>query len=266
MIKVITINILFELDEWERRRELLVEGLKAEKPDLIGLQEVQLPEDTSAWLAERLEMPYVQLVPYQNNEIPGIPDYGAAMLSRYPFIQQDILDLHSQGRFAQRVRVEINGQSITFCNGHYYWYPGESPERVKQIQRLRDWLGELPPEMPIVAVGDFNGTPETRAIAHMKENYTSAYASHWGKEPEYTCPTPLSRRGWRRWLRQIILNWKANKTLKPWRGTLDYIFISSHWQVRDCRLILTQPAPFDRTLYPSDHFGLVADLAIAPEP
>ncbi|MGD2183313.1 endonuclease/exonuclease/phosphatase family protein [Lusitaniella coriacea] len=266
MIKVITINILFELDEWERRRELLVEGLKAEKPDLIGLQEVQLPEDTSAWLAERLEMPYVQLVPYQNNEIPGIPDYGAAILSRYPFIQQDILDLHSQGRFAQRVRVEINGQSITFCNGHYYWYPGASPERVKQIQRLRDWLGELPPEMPIVAVGDFNGTPKTRAIAHMKENYTSAYASHWGKEPEYTCPTPLSRRGWRRWLRQIILNWKANKTLKPWRGTLDYIFISSHWQVRDCRLILTQPAPFDRTLYPSDHFGLVADLAIAPEP
>jgi len=40
MVKVATINILFDLKEWIQRRELLVEGLMAEDVDLIALQEV----------------------------------------------------------------------------------------------------------------------------------------------------------------------------------------------------------------------------------
>ena len=58
MVKVVTINILFKMKDWAQRRELLLEGLAAEQPDLIALQEVKLPEDTSAWLAERLSLPY----------------------------------------------------------------------------------------------------------------------------------------------------------------------------------------------------------------
>ena len=51
--------------------------------------------------------------------------------------------------------------------------------------------------MPIVAVGDFNGMPETPAIALMRERFTSAYAAIHGQEPEYTCPTPLKKhRSW----------------------------------------------------------------------
>lgn len=65
MVKVVTINILFEMEKWAQRRELLVEGLAAQQADLIGLQEVKLPEDNSAWLAQQLNMPYVQLVPYK---------------------------------------------------------------------------------------------------------------------------------------------------------------------------------------------------------
>jgi mRNA deadenylase 3'-5' endonuclease subunit Ccr4 len=59
VVKIVTINILFEMDRWEQRRDLLAAGLKAQQADLIGLQEVKLPEDTSAWLAEQLEMPHV---------------------------------------------------------------------------------------------------------------------------------------------------------------------------------------------------------------
>ncbi|GET37249.1 endonuclease/exonuclease/phosphatase family protein [Microseira wollei] len=187
MVKVITINILFEMETWAQRRELLVEGLAAQQADLIGLQEVKLPEDNSAWLAQQLNMPYVQLVPYK------VGDYGAAILSRYRFTEQDTLDLESQGRVAQYVQVEVEGQPLVFCNGHYYWYPGANPERVKQVQLLLDWLGKLPPDMPIVAVGDFNGMPETPAIALMQERFTSAYAAYHGREPDYTCPTPLKK-------------------------------------------------------------------------
>lgn len=257
MVKVITINILFEMETWAQRRELLVEGLAAQQADLIGLQEVKLPEDNSAWLAQQLNMPYVQLVPYK------VGDYGAAILSRYRFTEQDTLDLESQGRVAQYVQVEVEGQPLVFCNGHYYWYPGANPERVKQVQLLLDWLGKLPPDMPIVAVGDFNGMPETPAIALMQERFTSAYAAYHGREPDYTCPTPLKKqRSWQRQLVKYLVNSWVHRTWRPWRGTLDYIFINQHLRVRYCQLILTSPAANDPFLYPSDHFGIAAELEI----
>ena len=261
MVKVITINILCERESWTQRRELLVEGLAAQQADLIGLQEVMLPEDNSAWLAQQLNMPYVQLVPYK-----GSDNYGAAILSRYPFIQQETLDLGSQERVAQYVQVEVDGQQLVFCNGHYYWYPGPHPERVKQVQLLKDWLGKLPPALPIVALGDFNGMPQTPAIALMRERFTSAYAAYHGREPEYTCPTPLKKqRSWRYKLVKYIFSSWLNRTLRPWHGTLDYIFINQHLRVQDCELILTSPAPNDRNLYPSDHFGIAAELEIVRE-
>jgi endonuclease/exonuclease/phosphatase family metal-dependent hydrolase len=267
MVKIITANILFELADWEQRRELLLEGLAAEQADLIAIQESNLTEDTGAWLAEKLEMPYVHTVPFQKTS-PDDISYGIAILSRYPFVRQLSLDLQGQGRFAQYVETVIADQSFVLCNGHYYWYPDTHPERDAQVQRLLDWLGHLPPKMPVIAVGDFNGTPETSAIALMRDRFTSAYAAHHGKEPDYTCPTPLARRGKGKLLRHFWRNLLFNRTLIPWKGTLDYIFVNQQVRVKDCRLILTKPATKlvgRSNLYPSDHFGIVADLEILPK-
>lgn len=259
MVKVVTINILFELEDWEQRRQLLVQGLAAEQPDLIALQEVRLPEDTSIWLAEQLNMPYRYVVPRQQLGKHGIAD-GIAILSRHPFQRQEMLALQSQGRVVQFVQVDIQGQPWGFCNGHYYWYPGSHPDRDQQVQQMLAWLEQMSLSCPVVAVGDFNGTPETSAILLMRQSFTSAYAACHGQEPEFTCPTPLKKRKRLKYLRHIVLNLIVHRTLQPWRGTLDYIFVNSQVQVRDCRVILNQPAPHSRTLYPSDHFGLVADL------
>jgi hypothetical protein len=40
------------------------------------------------------------------------------------------------------------------------------------------------------------------------------------------------------------------------------VFINQHLRVQNCQLILTEPAPNDPTLYPSDHFGIAAELEI----
>ena len=47
-----------------------------------------------------------------------------------------------------------------------------------------------------------------------------------------------------------------------WHGTLDYIFINRGLRAIDCQVVLNQPASHDPRLYPSDHFGLCADLEI----
>ncbi|AKG21649.1 endonuclease/exonuclease/phosphatase [Calothrix sp. 336/3] len=262
MIKVATINILFKMELWDKRQDLLVSGLQATNADIIALQEVNILGNTGDRLAEKLGMPYVYQVNCYESPYTGGPAYGIAILSRYPFIKQASLDLKTQGRVAQLVQVEINNQPVIICNGHYYWQPGSCQARMEQFQLLVNWLSELSPELPIIMVGDFNATPDTPEITFLRHHFTSAYAQFHGAEPEYTCPTPLARANRKLWRKMALgmINAVVHRSIKSWRGTLDYVFFNQHLQVNHCELILTEPAPENPLLYPSDHFGIAADF------
>ncbi|TAE55739.1 MAG: endonuclease/exonuclease/phosphatase family protein [Nostocales cyanobacterium] len=261
-MKIVTVNILFKLNYWLQRRDLLIAGLKAENPDIIALQEVSLEEDTAAWIAEQLDIPYVYKAVPQDVNNSDLP-FGLAILSRFPIIKTAAIDLEHQGRIAQYAHVKLNDNtSFVICNGHYFWYPGSHKKRNQQIKLMLNWLSEFGEEIPVISVGDFNGTPDTSGIKLIKEKYRSAYEVYHGSEPEYTCPTMLDQISWKKRFRQFWRTLIFNRSWKLWKGTLDYIFINQRLQVRDCRVILNQPAANNRYLYPSDHFGIFADLEI----
>ncbi|MBW4602692.1 MAG: endonuclease/exonuclease/phosphatase family protein [Calothrix sp. FI2-JRJ7] len=263
MVKVVTINILFDMECWKKRSKLLVDELKVINADLIALQEINIQEQTGHWLAQQLNMPYMYLVPFQAPPYINGPEYGIGILSRYPFVLQQQLDLKSQGRLAQYVQVNINNQPLIFCNGHYYWQPGATPARMEQFKLLVNWLSELS-SLPIVVVGDFNATPDTPEIEFIREHFISAYAAYHGQEPEYTCPTPLmkTKNNLTRTIGHRVANILVHRKIEPWRGTLDYIFINQRLQVYNCELILTKSAPDNQQIYASDHFGIVAELKV----
>lgn len=98
----------------------------------------------------------------------------------------------------------------------------------------------------------------------MRQHFISAHSAHHGSEPEFTAPTPLRYKfsGLRRTLSRLG-NAALNRSFQPWRGTVDYIFVSRHLGVLDCRTVLKRPAPHDHTLYPSDHVGLAVTLALS---
>lgn len=254
MIKVVTINILRDLDYWEKRRYLLAAGLNESNADIIGVQEVN--QNKANFLLEKLDYPYIFHLG------------DNAILSRHPFIQQEIIELQTQGRNAQLVNVEIsnsnhqqNKKQFIFCNGHYFWRPGSRPERMQQFQLLVERLAEFTNELPIISVGDFNSVPQHPEVEFLKTNFTSAYAHIHGSEPEYTCPTPLPvHRKFHHTIYLRLTDIFINHQFTPWRGTLDYIFVNQKVQVKDCQLILTEPLPENPRIYPSDHFGIVADL------
>jgi endonuclease/exonuclease/phosphatase family metal-dependent hydrolase len=261
-IKVLTLNILNDLSRWEERKLLLVKGLQELGPDLIGLQEVTWPLDYSNahWLADQLGGYTVTICPKTG---ASRDKEGLAILSRLPVEGRETLDLRTQNRAAQYIRIGVDGRPVVFVNGHYYWRPGETAERTKQIRFLLTWLQVLPPETAVIVCGDFNGTPDSEAIVLMRQHYASAYAVRHGREPEFTCPTPLSRpKGKLRDVALFLLNLAVNGTLQPWRGTLDYIFVNDQVRVLSCDVVLNCPAPHDPTLYPSDHFGLMATLEV----
>jgi endonuclease/exonuclease/phosphatase family metal-dependent hydrolase len=262
LIRVATINILNDLSRWHERRDLLARGLADLSLDLIALQEATDPlgAGTAHWLAAELGGYAAFLCPKTGW---GRRREGIAILSRLPIERHERLDLRSQQRSAQLVRLTLEGVPVVFVNSHLYWPPGVHGPRVRQVERLLAWVANLEPAAHIILCGDFNATPGSPAIVRIEQSLTSAHRARHGREPEYTCPTPLvSRNRLRGTATRGMLRLFSNRPGLGWCGTLDYLFVSPGLRVVECDVILDRPASDDPTLYASDHFGLAATLAL----
>lgn len=267
VLRVATVNILNDLSRWSERRSLLSRGLADLALDLIALQEVTDPlgSSTAHWLAGELGGYEVFVCPKSGW---GRNREGVAVLSRLPVEGHEVLDLRSQQRTSQLVRVRAGGRPVVFVNGHFFWPPVANTASVRQVERLLAWIGDVAPSTPAIACGDFNATPGSRAITLMKKTFASAHEAAHGCEPEFTCPTPLVCGGRVRGpVTRGLLRLFTNVPGKPWQGTLDYVFVSPGVRVLGCGVILDSPSPGDPTLYASDHLGLAATLEVpAPDP
>jgi endonuclease/exonuclease/phosphatase family metal-dependent hydrolase len=263
VVRVATVNLLNDPSRWTERRSLLSRGLAELSLDLIALQEVTDPlgASTAHWLAGELGGYEVFVCPKSGW---GRKREGVAVLSRLPVEGHEVLDLGSQQRTAQLVRVRVGGCPAVLVNGHFYWPPGAHTARVRQVERLLAWVEGVAPATPVIACGDFNATPGSRAITLMKGALASAHEAADGCEPVYTCPTPLVCGGRvREPVTRGLLRLFSNVPGEPWRGTLDYVFVSPGVRVLGCGVILDRPSPDDPTLYASDHFGLAATLEVS---
>lgn len=264
LLKIVTLNLLTDLSRWAQRRELLLQGLSDLTPDLVALQEVKLPDNPAKWLADQLGYSHLFLTPKvgmeRNRE-------ALSILSRLPFEWMEKLELPGQNRVAQAVQIRLEGCPIVVTNSHLYWQPGESAARLRQVESWLAWLETFPGQPPCLLCGDFNSTPETAVIQRVRQQFHSAFASIHGREPEYTCPTPLPRSlttQLRTFLGFFFLI--RPRCYNPnWRGALDYIFVDPALHVRDCQTVLDQPDPRNPRIYPSDHLGLCATIEIGEQ-
>lgn len=257
-IKIVTINISCDLSYWQARRGLILRDLREIEPDVVALQEARIPEKTAEWLAETLGYSHLFLTPKTGN---GNAKEGIVIMSQIPFKSTDWLDLGSQTRVAQKVVVEIDKIPVTIVNGHYYW-EGDAEARLAQVETMLKWVRKENASGPVVACGDFNDVPDSLAINRMLEEFESAHVVANGDEPDHTYPTPIKFLHLTKVLREFWYGIVRNYRLKPWRGTLDYIFINSYIDVLDCKVVLNTPADYHRRMYPSDHFGVLAVLQV----
>jgi endonuclease/exonuclease/phosphatase family metal-dependent hydrolase len=260
LISLVTFNLLNKPSRWEERRLLIAAELALLKPDLIALQEVTLPDNNAEWLADHLGGYSVSLCsktgPLQEKE-------GIAILSRLPIEAVEKLELRSQHRVAQSIQVTVTGKRLLLVNGHFFFHLVDHIERVRQVQHLLGWLSYTARDTPTVVCGDFNDTPGSRSIRLMRQHFASAHNLLHGHEPDFTVPTALKYQmsSVRKTLSRFG-NYALNRSFMPWRGTVDYIFVNPYLRVIECRSVLNHPAPYDHTLYPSDHVGLAAILAL----
>jgi endonuclease/exonuclease/phosphatase family metal-dependent hydrolase len=233
----------------------VVEQLESLLPDVIGLQEVDMVLDQGMWISKQV-----------NTRLPGVPHYrikhavnpgqrasfhGIATMSRIGFEEHEIVDLMTHERNAQRFVFRAGDQSFFFVNAHLHWPPEAVQDRVQQCEYLLSWLDRDARRYPTVIVGDFNayaeqadGSGPEEAVRLMKSRYRSAVEVAQGREPEKTWTTPVN-----------------TYDTSP-HGTLDYIFVSPEWKVVEAGLAFDKPSATDPKMFPSDHLGLYAVLAI----
>ena len=244
-LHVATLNIRNLADRWEERLPLLLADMAALQPDVLGLQEVVYPLQQDRLIGAAGEGRYESTRGWA-----GRPEYGNALLVREPLaaLTAERLDL-GLTRSAVRVRIRLEGgATVVVAVTHLHHAPEAEAERDEQARLLIDWLADGPPADGLIVVGDFNAEPEEATYGRMgAAGFRSAHLEANGVEPDVTWPSGLEA--------------PAKDTDGP-PGCLDYIWVRGAIEVESCRLVFDRPAVHDHGLYPSDHIGLAARLAV----
>jgi endonuclease/exonuclease/phosphatase family metal-dependent hydrolase len=161
----------------------IVQAIGAERPDVIGLQEVSRgwvldgSIDMLTWLSQRLQLPYVWAP-------TADPIWGNALLSRYPItdVQLYVMPNNDQVRPPRGFVVatlDVGGQPLTVIVTHLHHVGEDSARRVPQVAAINAaWGGRA----ASVLLGDLNARPDAPEMQLLRDAgwidaFTSAGAS-----------------------------------------------------------------------------------------
>ncbi|HEY7955285.1 MAG TPA: endonuclease/exonuclease/phosphatase family protein [Polyangia bacterium] len=270
-IRVATINLWGDQPPLEARMRGLADGLGALDADLIALQEVrQIPgvlPNQAETLARALGMNCRFAVATPNVSFGHCGDEGLALLSRFPFAAQSIeRELPHATADERRILlgaiVETPAGALAAFTTHLTYRLTDGLKREDQVAAAEALVAETPSDLPKVWMGDFNAAPEAdeirflrglHSLAGRRVFYQDAFAAMHPGEDGFT---------WARANPHVErLRWLA-----PDRR-IDYIFVSAErrdgrGRVQGCRIALDRPDASG--CFPSDHFGLVAEVRVAP--
>ncbi|SEG90203.1 Metal-dependent hydrolase, endonuclease/exonuclease/phosphatase family [Actinacidiphila yanglinensis] len=173
-LSVMTWNLWWRFGGWRERREAILRTLEAERPDILGLQEVWADngpggENLARWLAERLDMHWtwspavVQDRWHSRNGGDTTVDVGVAVLSRHPILETAERRLptlpghRDDGKTALHALLDVPGGPLPFFTTHLNSGIAESAVRCAQVRELAAFVAEhAHGPYPPVVTGDFN--------------------------------------------------------------------------------------------------------------
>ena len=266
-LRVLTMNLLSpEHADWERRRPVLLDGLRTLGPDVVALQETVWGDGTDQ--AVDLLGPGYQVARHSGRSADGV---GAVLASRWPLGAVHEVDLHVTGRTAgfpwcAALAVEILAPPplgpLLFVHHKPSWQYGYERERELQAVTTARFVEELVADrdLQVVLAGDFDDPPDAASIRFWTgrqslDGTSVCYEDAWSVahpgEPGHTFSprNPLVTAG----------------EMKLERGRrIDYVMVrcGTHGPglaVAGCRLAFDQPV---EGVWASDHYGVVADLEL----
>lgn len=231
-VRVMTYNIHVGVG-MDKKLDLqrIADVINRERPDLVGLQEVDRGtkrterKDEIAELAAMTRMDYA----FAHNLDYDGGQYGVAILSRF-LIQDREHRMFENKREAERrgmlrIEVEIGGHRVSFATTHldYQYQDG----RLFETEQLLKFLE--PVKIPLIVVADMNDEPRGSAYKLMLTQFADSWSDDKTNGLSYPADKPVKR--------------------------IDYIFYrsSNGMRVKKVRVIDTQA---------SDHLPVVAELEL----
>jgi endonuclease/exonuclease/phosphatase family metal-dependent hydrolase len=263
-LRVLTLNIWNYNDPWPTRRQLIVNTIKEHNPDIIGFQEIRhsgkkndTGKNQAQQLAERLADYVYIFQPAQRN--PEKDEWeGLAIFSRLPILGSSFNELSvdpsddrdNHQRILLRAQIQTASGAFNFFNTHLSL---SQKGRIRTTREITDYISHYSGDLPSVLVGDFNDTPDQTSIGHITK--TANLIDTWADQN----PTDP---GWTFSSQNPYVRDRSSDKRKAHR--IDYIFAQpSHTgpgKAISCRRIADQPDADG--LYPSDHFGLIAEFSM----
>ena len=243
-MKILTFNTWQEKGPWQKRWEIIFQGLEKYRPEVAAFQEVF----NADWAREAQKRAgYGFLV------FPPEPS-GLMFLSRFPVTQWGSLVMKTQStteeylRYGLFAELEAGENRFAVFNTHLSWRTPESEIRLKQVHELSAFIQEKTGDSECAVMGDFNaapGTPEIREMA--MRGFTDTFASLCPGDPGLTWDNSNP--------------YAAGSNPKMPDRRIDYLFIKNPSKIlsglKSVERVLTLPL---NGVFASDHFGLLADF------
>ena len=249
-LRVMTFNVRVPADiginAWTNRRDLMVQVIKTQHPDVLGTQE--LTEEQGEYIAAHL---------------PGYAWFGQGreggskgehmgvfyrtdrleVLRSGDFWLSDTPDVPGSKTWGQpyprmvtwaHFRLRDGDDTFDYFNTHFPYREEDVRARTLSADELLQWISKLPSTARVVLTGDFNTTPASPIHTKLTQTLLDAWTG------------AASRSG-------------PAKTFHDFTGKadrrIDWI-LTRGFSVRNIRTVTTH----EGARYPSDHFPVVADL------
>ncbi|MBL8270186.1 endonuclease/exonuclease/phosphatase family protein [Steroidobacter sp.] len=200
-LRVMTFNIRLltatdGVNNWDKRRDLVVEMLRAEDPDVIGTQELfkrQGDELVAAlpqfvWFGEgrRGGDDDEHMGVFYRKDRLRVRESGNFWLSDTPDVPGSRTWGNLYPRLVTWARFERIADGATFMlyNTHLPYRDVDEAARIRAAELIRARIGQLPEHEKVVLVGDFNTSPDSRVHAALTDGLSDA----WLASPRRTGP------------------------------------------------------------------------------
>lgn len=248
-VKVITLNIRYDnpddsINAWPHRAHIVASFINAEKPDLLGMQEV---------LWHQYEFLDSALTGYASVAV-GRDDGKHAGEAAPVFYRTDRYEQHGSGTFWLSQTPEVpgskgwgaactriatwvrltdrhNGDTVLFMNTHFDHISDSA--RVMAAIMLRQRLDILAKNNRFILTGDFNALPESMAIKKLisdgliKDSHSISQTTPEGDESSFNS---FSDKALKERIDYIFV--RNGMTVRTWavrKVKDDRVFISDHW-------------------------------------
>ncbi len=243
-LSVATFNIWFDSYHQHRRQQAIFDILERENPDLIALQEV-----TSESL-ELIRRRSFFRRGFYISDIHGkrLGGYGNVVLSRHPVSKFALIPFASaMGRKLLLCEIRMGDRELAFGAVHLESQRPNRLRRESQLAHATDTLGTY--EWAILA-GDFNFCHRHPENEMIPPEFCDAWPFLEPDHPGYTEDTAINK-----------MRLMAKR--KERQARFDRILSKGTLKPTAIKLLGTEPLSSDEpTLFPSDHFGLLAEFVI----